>query len=304
MTARQTSLLFLLAGIWGASFLFMRVLLDAGVDPAGVSGGRTVLGFLVLLPFAWLGRARFPRDARTWAALAVLGSVNFAFPWTLFSVGQQHVPSGVGSIVNSAQPLFAAIFSTFLIRGSYLGRQQVAGLLVGFAGVAVLMEGNVQSLGRESLQGIPLMLGAVVCYSICTVAIRRWLHHVSPVALTFGQIGFAALYLAPVALATGSFEGAAMGWHEWASLAVLGGAGSGIAVIIWMWLIGEVGPVRAAVVTYLMPVVGVFLGWLLLDESVGWDMAVGLALIVAGVAVVQGLPARLAVRRRPSVATV
>jgi len=290
VTPRQLAALLTAALVWGASFLFIRVLMDAGMEPVGMSAGRTTLGTLALLPFAWMMRSRFPRSARTWLALAVLAFVNFTLPWTLFGYGEKHVESGTASIANSGMPLFVAFFATILIRTERLEKKKVAGLLVGFSGVVALMGVGVGDLGSDSTRGILLLVLATACYGISGVSIRRWLHHVHPVPLTIGQVAFATLYLLPVALFSGAYDGAVMGWGEWASLLLLGALGSGMAVVLYMWLLAEVGPVRASVVTYLMPPIGVFLGWLLLDESIGWNMAAGLLLIIAGVAMVQGLP--------------
>jgi len=281
-----------LAPVWGASFLFIRVLVTAGVEPVGVSAGRTVLGLATLLPFAFAARGSFRLRRREWAALGVLGVTNFALPWTLFSVGQQYVPSGVGSIANSAQPIWAAIFSAAMMRTDRLGPRRVAGLALGFAGVLVLMEGRVGQLDGQAWRGIPLMVLATVLYAASAVSIRRWLADVPPLVLTVGQVAAASVVLAPLAVGTGAYAGASFGWQEWASLLVLGGAGSGLAIVFYMWLLRELGAVAASAVTYLMPPIGIFLGWLLLDEAVKWPMLAGLVLIIAGVVLVQSISLR------------
>ena len=94
MSTRQTVALLALGVLWGASFLFIRVLVDAGFEPLGISAARCALGIAVLLPIAWKQRANFPRSRSTWAALLVLSIVNFAVPWTLFAIGAKYVPSG------------------------------------------------------------------------------------------------------------------------------------------------------------------------------------------------------------------
>ena len=285
---RQLAVFLFLALAWGSSFLFVRVLAEAGVGAFGVSGGRCLLGFLSLVPFAIAKRRLFPRDRRTLAAIAFLGVLNFAIPWTLFALGAQHVPSGVSAITNASTPLWAAIFSTIIIRAERFDARRLTGLCLGFAGVMVLMQSRVHGLNREALLGIPVMLLATAAYGLSASIIRRWLHHVPAVPLTFGQVGVAAAILFPLALVTGSFDGASFGWHEWLSLLLLGGIGSGVASVLYMWLIGTLGPVRAASTTYLMPPVGVALGWLLLNESVAWSMVAGVVLILLGVALVQG----------------
>ena len=297
MTHRQIAALFSLGLIWGASFLFIRVLADAGVAPLGISAGRTAFGLATLAPFAWFARRQFPRARRTWLALAGLGMVNFALPWTFFGFGEKHVSSGAASVINSGMPMWAAVFSTILIRTDRLTPARIAGLLLGFAGVIAVMGADLGDFGGNSVRGMLAIVLATVCYGFSGVAIRRWLGHVPALPLTIGQIGFACLLLMPAALATGAYSGASMGGAEWTSLILLGAAGSGIAVAVYMWLIAQVGAVRAAVVTYLMPPIGVSLGWLLLDEAIGWNLVAGLALIVLGVALVQGVPlANLAAR--------
>ena len=286
MTSRQLTVLLILAGIWGASFLFIKVLVDAGIEPAGVSAGRSALGALTLLPVAWRARAQFPRAGKTWLALAFLGLINFAFPWTLFSIAAQHSPSGASSVVNALQPIWAAIFSMVLLRSERAGGLRLIGLLLGFGGVFVLMGQDMLNADREGIGAILMMATATACYGFSSVFISRWLRQVKPLPLAASQIGFCAIYLAPVALATGAYSHIDVAAGPIASFLILGAFGSGVAVVLFMRLIQEAGPVRAAVVTYLMPPVGVFLGWLILDEAIGWNLILGLAFIIAGVALV------------------
>lgn len=291
-----------LALVWGSSFVLIRVLANAGVEPFGVAAGRCLLGFLSLVPFAIATRAKFPRDRRTLMVLAGMGLLNFMLPWTLFALAAHHVPSGVSSITNASTPLWAAVFTTIILRDERLSGLRIVGLAMGFAGVMVLMESRVTSLDREALLGIPVMLVATSAYGLSVAVIRRWLGHVHPIPLTFCQVGTAALVLVPLAAGTGSWSEAEVHWQEVASIVFLGGVGSGVASVMYMWLIGSAGPVRAASTTYLMPPVGVLLGWVFLDETVAWSMLAGVALIFAGVATVQGrirFLARWRVRTRP-----
>jgi drug/metabolite transporter (DMT)-like permease len=301
VTVRQLLVLLALATVWGASFLFIRVLLLAGIEPVGVSAARSTLGVISLLPVAYLARKQFPRDRRSILLVCGIGIANFAFPWSLWAYAQQFVPSGVGSIANSAQPLWSAIFATLLIKSALPGRVGIFGLLLGFGGVVALMAGGLQHLGPDSLKGIPLMFVATICYGFSVVALGRWVSHVRPIPLTFIQMGVASSILFPIALGTGAYNDAVMGWQEWASALAIGGVGSGVAIVMFMWLVSEIGPVRASAVTYLMPPIGVLLGWLLLDESLGWAVLIGLVLIITGVALVQGVPvARVIAYIRPS----
>ena len=292
MTSRQLAALSGVGLVWGASFLFIRVLLNAGVAPFGVSAARTAFGALAMLPFAFVLRRQFPRTRGTWLAMALLGLTNFALPWTLFSFAGRLVPSGIGSITNSANPLLAALVAACLFKVDPLTKRQVGGLALGFLGVVALLGEDLGNLGGSAPRAIALMLAAVTSYALSSASIRRWFSQVPSVPLAFSQVTFAAIYLAPIAYFDGSFESARFGWQEWATLFALGAGGSGIAVVWYMWLIRSVGPVRASLVTYLIPPVGVTLGWIVLGEPIGWNMLAGLVLILGGLALVQGVSFR------------
>lgn len=299
MTSRQLAVLLVLSSIWGASFLFIKVIVDAGVGPAGLTAGRSSLGFLTLLPLAYRYRGQFPRSPRTWAALAGLGILNFGLPWTLFGIAESDAPSGAASVVNALQPLWAALFAIALLRSDRLGGRRAIGLLLGFAGVFALMGRDVLNSDGPGARAILILAGATACYALSGVIISRWLREVPALPLATTQIGFAALCLLPVAIVTGAYSNADFSLGPVASLVALGALGSGLAIVGFMWLIQEVGPVRAAVVTYLMPPIGVWLGWLVLDEPVGWNLLLGLAFIISGVALVQQVPVVALARRIP-----
>ena len=290
MTSRQLAALCTAAAVWGGSFLYVRVLIDAGMEPIGVSALRSVFGLLTLAPFGWAARARFPRCPATIAGLAALGLANFAGPWTLVALSEERIPSGVASIVNSAMPFWTAAFAVILAKADPLGRSQVAGLVLGFLGVVALLGNDILDLETSSIAGVGLMLAATALAGFSSVAIRRWMSHVHPLPLTVGQIGFGSVYLLPAALATGAYSGASIGLKEAGAAFALGGVGSGFVVVMFMWLIASAEPVRATVVTYLIPPIGVFLGWAVLDERVGWNLVAGLGLVAAGVGLVQGMP--------------
>lgn len=288
MSARAWALLSAIAGIWGSSFLFIRVLLDHGVGPEGVAFGRTALGALSLLPLAALRASELPRSARTWAKLALLAGLNFAIPWSLIAYAQQHVTSGMAAIGNASMPLWTALLSALVFRLEHLNGLRLLGLAFGFGGVVLLMSDDLSGLGGNPIRGVPIILLATLLYALSAVAIRRWYGDVSPFGLTFAQVALAAVYLFPLALGTGGLDGVDWDASTLASLAFLGALGSGVAVFGYMSLLREVGPVRASVVTYLIPPTGVVLGWAVLDEPLGMHIFVALAGIALGVALVQG----------------
>lgn len=279
-----------LALVWGASFLFIRVLVDGGVGPVAVAADRGTFGVLALLPVALFGRVTFPRDRRTLGGLFLLALLNMAVPWTLFAMAEEHVPSSLASIANSSTPLWTAIFALMLLRADPLNRMQTGGLLLGLVGILVLSAKGLTGFDRESMLGTALIGAATCCYGASAVVIRRWFGHVPAVVLAGVQLGSAAIVLWPVALGTGALNDATFGFREWGSMLALGVFGSGLAMVGYVWLIGQAGAVRASVVTYLIPPTGVSLGWLVLGETIGWNLLAGLAFVIAGVALVQGWP--------------
>jgi len=288
VSLRAWGLLIAVAGVWGASFLFIRVLLNHGLEPEGVAFSRTALGAVGLVPLAVVRRADLPRTWRAWGRLALLAALNFALPWSLIAYAQQFVTSGMAAIGNASMPLWTALLSAALLRIERLNGLRLAGLAFGFGGVVLLMADDLSHLGGDPVRGVPIILVATLMYASSAVAIRRWYGDVTPFALTFGQVALAALFLAPLAVATTAFHSVDWDAGTAASLAVLGFVGSGVAVFGYMSLLREVGPVRASVVTYLIPPTGVLLGWAVLHEPVGPHVLLALLCIAAGVALVQG----------------
>lgn len=289
MTSRQFGILCALAAVWGCSFLFIKVIVEAGVEPMGMSGARTLLGAATLAPFAFAARAGFRQPKRAWALMVGLGVLNFAIPWTLFGVAEQHVPSGAAAVANASAPLWSAIIAAALLRADRLDARRIAGLLVGFLGVVVLMGNDLTDLNGGEAASVGLILFATLCYATSAVAIRRWVREVPPIPLATVQVATAATILMPLALLSGAYSDADLSAKVFASAAALGGLGSGLAVVAYMYLIQKAGPVRASVVTYMAPPIGVVLGWLVLDEAIGWNLVAALGFILAGVGLVQGI---------------
>jgi len=298
MTARQAAVLAVVTLIWGGSFLFMKVMVNAGAEPLGVAFGRAALGAVALTPLVFILRVPFPRG-RQLAILVVLAALNFALPWTLIAFGQQYTSSAMGSISNSSMPLWVTLLAAWMLPNSELNSSTIAGILLGFAGVVVLTTPDLVSSDLSALRGVPVMVIATMFYALSSIVIRTRLTGVHPIGMTYVQIAGAATFLALPMAATRGYAGIDWSPGVIGSLVARGALGSGVAVAGYMWLIGVAGPVKASVTTYLMPFVGVTLGWLVLDESIGWSVFAGMVLVIAGVALVQGAGRKLMRRFRP-----
>nr|WP_218841681.1 DMT family transporter [Xanthomonas cannabis] len=262
--------------VWGCSFLFMRVAAPRFGTVALVEI-RLALGALVLLPFLWLARERFP--LRRWPMLAAIGVLNSALPFLLFAWGAQHAPAAVGAICNAMTVLFTALIA-FLFFGEKIGTRRALALLVGFIGVLVLATGKSAglSVGPAALAGAT----ASLLYGIGYNLVKRHMGDLPPAASAASTLGCSALLLAP--LAWWQWPTTPVPAVAWACATALGVVCTGLAFLMYYRLIQRIGPARASTVTYLVPVFGALLAWSLLGEPLTWTMLVAAVLILGSVA--------------------
>jgi drug/metabolite transporter (DMT)-like permease len=268
-----------LGAIWGASFLFMRVSAsDFGAVP--LVEVRLALGALVLLPFLWRARARFP--LALWPKLALIGAINSAVPFVLFAWAAQRAPAGIGAIANAMTVLFTALVG-FLFFGERIGARRSLALLAGFAGVVVLASGKVA--GASVGWAVAAGASAAFLYGVGINLVRRHLTGLPPAAVAAATLSASALLVLPFALA--QWPAHAIPVRSWLSAGALGVLCTGIAFVMYYRLIARIGASRASTVTYLVPLFGVAWAWLLLGEPLTWPMAVAGAMILGSVAISQ-----------------
>jgi drug/metabolite transporter (DMT)-like permease len=288
MRRRDLGELLLLAAIWGASFLFMR-LGAAQFGAVPLSWLRVALASLVLLPLlAWRGEWRALR--RHWKPIFVVGITNSALPFALFSYALLSITASLSSIFNSASPLFAALIAWVWL-ADRLSAPRVAGLVIGFAGVLGLAADraapSTHAEGAQALLAILACLAATLAYGFSVNFTKRYLAGVPPLALAAGSQLAAAVALAVPALALWPdiLPGAAA-WLNVTGLAVLC---TGIAYLLYFRLIANAGPANAIAVTYLVPAFAVLWGGVFLGERPTPSMLAGCAVILLGTALATGL---------------
>ena len=270
-----------LGAIWGGSFLFMRIASPA-VGALATTFGRVAfaaagLGALVLalrLPLDFRGRLR--------AALG-LGLLNSAVPFMLFAYAAKALPAGYSAIMNSTVPAMGVVIGAVFF-GERATPAKVAGVLLGLAGVAVLTRRGPVELTTPVLLGIAACLGAAVCYAAAGFLARRWVMHrgVDDRLLALGSLLGATAALAPLFL--WQLAGPGVDWNSatpavWLSIAALGLVCSALAFVLYFRLLADIGPMKSMTVAFLLPVFGVFWGWLLLDEQLTPAHAAGGVLI-------------------------
>ncbi|MDC8829492.1 DMT family transporter [Alteromonas gilva] len=289
MTSRELSALILLGAIWGASFMFMRVAApEFGVVPLVVL--RTSLAALVFVPFL-LARGGARQMLSLWRPLCVLGAINTAIPFALFNFASLHLQAAVLAILNATAPMFAA-FVAFIWLKDRLHVSAVWGLIIGFGGVVLISLDK--TVGNQiSIAPVLAVIAAACCYGWGACIMKKWLTGARPVAVAAGSQLWASLLLAPVALAQLPPQWpSSLAWVNALALAI---GGTGLAYLLYFYLIGSAGPAKAVMVGYLVPLFGIIWGVLLLDEVPSlWDFAGG-GLILLGITLTSGIAQRMVV---------
>jgi drug/metabolite transporter (DMT)-like permease len=258
---------------------------DREIDPWALVFLRVGLGAAVLVPLALLtGRGRAVAQARAaWRPLFVLGTVNTAVPFLLFAWAETRITSSLAGLLQGAAPIFTVLIAVGLGL-ERVGSRRLAGFLVGFAGVAIL----VGSPGGGGLLAALAIVLAAFCYAVGSTFASRRLTGVDPFVIGAGSCVVATALTAPLGIAR--FPDSLPGWKEGGSVLALGLAGTGIAYVMVFALLASAGPSRTILVTYTIPAVALAYGVVLLGEPLRWVSLAGLALILAGVVFAAGKP--------------
>lgn len=278
----------LLAATWGASFLFIqRSVAEFGALPTAAV--RVTIASLFLLPLM-LARGQWPLLRRHWRAVMLCGLLNSGIPFALFSFALLHLPTGLSAILNATVPLFGALVAWAWL-GHRPGVSRAIGLVVGFAGVALLAWDKIAPHGGtpSALAGwaVAACLAATLCYALAASFTARYLRGLPPLMTATGsQIGSAlGLALPAFWLWPAQMPGPA----AWASVTALGVLCTGVAYVLYFRLIEDLGPARALTVTFVVPVFAVFYGATWLNEAVTpWILGCG-AIVLCGTVLATGL---------------
>jgi drug/metabolite transporter (DMT)-like permease len=277
MDRRAWIWLLLLGAIWGASYLFIKIGLR-DLSPGMVSWLRIALAALVLLPVAALqGGLAGVRPRAGW--LVLVAAVQVAGPFLLIAAGEEEISSSLAGILVASSPLFTALLATWIDQEERSTGLRLGGVLVGFAGVALLLGVDLGGDGAALAGGLMVVL-ASLGYAVGGFIVKHRLAGMAPVGMSATVMAASTVLLLPIAIATA--PDAAPGLGPAAAVGALGVLGTGAAFVIFYWLISTVGPARAFVVTYVAPGFAVVYGALLLDEAITAATLGGLALILAG----------------------
>jgi len=292
MSIRDTVLLFVLAALWGASYLFIRVAVPVlGVFP--LVEARLVIGGVILLIYAVIiGRA--PNFRKHWRKFLFIGLMNNAIPFTLIATAQLNVTASLAALINATTPLFSALIAAVWISDK-LTRVKVIGLFLGIVGVGIIVGWEGLSLDDSRFVSIILLLGASVAYSIVAVYGKRYLSDMNPITVSTGQLMASSTMMLPLALAnppqnpiTMEVIGAVIG---------LGVFSTTVAYLIYFHLIVSAGPTNAASVTLLIPFFSSLWGAIFLGERLLPNELIGFGVILLSLLLVTGLWQRFVFRK-------
>jgi drug/metabolite transporter (DMT)-like permease len=289
MNGKNLLLLITLAALWGPSFLFIKVAVEE-IPPLTLVLGRVAVGAAFLLIVLLSQGRRLPTDRRLWRHLAVVAMLHNALPWVLLSWGEQYIDSALASILNGTTPLFTIILAHFLVAGDRMTVPKMLGVLLGFAGLVLLILPSLSGGAQASTWGLLAVTAAAAVYGVAMIYSRNHLRGLPPLVAPASQLLLATGYMLPVALLVDRPwtldrpSTVALG-----SLFLLGILGTGLAFIVYYRLLETANPTYISMVTYVIPIFGVILGVLVLGEQLTWYALAGFALILLGVMVVNGL---------------
>jgi len=272
-----------LAVIWGGSFMAIKVMLDQ-LGPVAIAWLRLGGGALLILGVVAAQRTHVPSTARYWANVTVVAVLAAAVPLVLIPWGERSISSQLAGLLNGTTPLWVALLAHGALPAERLDRRAALGLAIGFLGVLAVIGPDVFDVRNSSTQGALAVVLATLGYGVGAVYVRARLAGTNSTLLAGTQSAIAFAVLTPLLLAAeglpdlGGLSGRVL--IATGALALLS---SGVAYIIYYWLLATLHATQAAIVTYLIPLAALFWGWLVLDESIGLGAVPGLALIVVGV---------------------
>lgn len=288
MGCREWVMLLALAVLWGGSFFFFKRLV-AALPPFTIVLGRVGLAAVILNLWLALRRDFLPASPLLLADFIVMGVLNNVIPFSLIVFGEARISSGLASILNATTPMFAVLAAHMLTANENLTSGKFVGVMVGFAGVAALVAPNaVAGIGREDIIGEVACLAAALVYAFAGIYGRRF-KGISPIKVATGQVTGSTLVLIPlVALADRPWTLPAPDAATWGALVGIALLCTVLAYILYFHILAVAGATNLLLVTFLIPVSAIVLGWFVLGEALLAREFVGMALIGAGLICIDG----------------
>lgn len=275
--------------IWSASFLWIKIALEE-IGPNTLVAWRVLFGLLFAGGAVFIQRKAWPRIWADWFPFVVLGMTSIAAPFFLITWGELSIDSAVASILNATVPLFTIVIAHLFLQDDKMTVQRVVGLFVGFIGVVILLSEDLTAGVHSSALGQAAVILASIFYAASSVYARRTTQTSSGLVRGAAPLVSATALMWIIAPTVESPFQVPQLPLTWIALLWLGVLGSGLALIIWYYLLHEIGPTRTGMVSYIFPLGGVILGVIFLNEHLSWQLAIGALLIILSIVVVNWQP--------------
>jgi len=278
-----------LGTIWSSSFLWIKIGVQE-VGPTSLVAFRMLFGLIAASAIAIHQKVKWPHDWKTWGIYAILGPTSLAIPIFFISWGEQTIDSAVASILNATAPLFTLVIAHFWLHDDKMTIPKVFGLLIGFGGIVLLFSEDLFASRHTNVIGQLAVVLASLFYAWSSVFARKKTQHIHGVVRGALPLVTATIFMWVIGpIAEKPFLIPALP-ITWVAALWLGILGSGVATILFYYLLHEIGPTRTSLVTYLLPVGGVILGVIFLDEHLSWQLLTGSVLIIGSLFVVNYKP--------------
>ena len=287
MNRREWALLVTLSVLWGGSFFFAEIALES-LPPLTIVTLRVGLAAITLWLVVLALKLPIPNSTPIWIAFLTMGLLNNVLPFSLIVWGQSQISSGLAAILNATAPLFGVIVAGILLRDESATPLKIMGVVVGFAGVIVMMD--LSSIATSSLLAQLAILAAALSYACASVYGRRFkATGLNPILVAAGQVTGSTLLLLPIALwVDGNDPYANVPAQVWAAIISLAVFSTAAAYILYFKLLASAGATNILLVTLLVPVSAILLGWLFLEESLQTPHIIGMAMIALGLSAIDG----------------
>ncbi len=284
--ATSWAMLFVLAMIWGGSFMFVGVAVKE-LPAMLIVLARVGIAALILIPVHLFMQGPLPRDGKTWFACGGMSILNNVLPFTAIAWGQHAISGGLASVINATTPMFGAIFMAVFAMEQITFRKTLA-LGVGLIGVIILKGGNFGDLGPQSL-GILAVVLASACYGLSTLWSKKYLLGIPPMTTATLQLMTSSTVMAILVLLFSDVRlYAAVSFNTWAALLTLAALSTSIAYLIFFRIVQRAGPSFVILVTMLVPLSAIVLGFLVLGETLSLHEIIGAIVVLAALVIIDG----------------
>ncbi len=298
MNWKNFFLLLFLAALWGPSFVFIKMAVET-IPPLTLVLGRVGLAAIILYVVLRVQNGRLPQSPTIWKHIAIVALIHNTIPFVLFAWGEQYIDSALASILNGTTPLFTIILAHYFTVDDHLTPTKVIGVLLGFFGLILLVIPSFTDGVIATTWGVLAIALAAAMYGVAIVYTRNHLRGLPKLVAPTGQMIMATIMLIPLTLIVDQpWTLPAPSTQSILALLALAVWGTALAFVMYYKLLEVADPSYVSMITYVIPVFGVVLGVLVLEESITTLMIVGCGFILLGVMVVNGVFNSLVRRRK------